>query len=162
MKTIKERVAALIASDKNQFSEDHRVVLETCSAEQLDILERHETKVVEKIVEKPVAAELTEEIVYAKFPGIKAVVDQHEARQAAQKKQLITQLTGASQAFTPEELEPKSVDELSKMAVLAGINKTADVLDFTGKGLPRAASEDRSVPKPPSLVDAIQKTGTNS
>ena len=162
MKTIKERVAALIASDKNQFSEDHRVVLETCSDEQLSILEAHETKVVEKIVEKPVPQELTEVEVLAKFPSIKAVVDQHVARVAAMKAQLITKLTAASQVFTEAELKEKSVEELGKMATLAGLEKQADILDFTGRGTPRAASEDRSVPKPPSLVAAIQKTGTGS
>lgn len=98
------------------------------------------------------AKELTEEEFLAKFPNVKRIVDEHAARAAAEKTQLVGQLKAAQKAYTEQELNAMEVPQLKKLSQLVTAKATTD---FSARG-PRVAEDRSTVPPPPKLADKLK------
>lgn len=88
----------------------------------------------------PVVADESEDEFLAKRPSIKAIVDGHRAAQAAKKVALVASIRAASQLLTEEQLNAKSIEDLEVFAALAKVEAPAPAVDYSLRGIPRAAS----------------------
>lgn len=111
--------------------------------------------------EPTTAKELTEEEILAKYPNIKKSVDGFKAAEANRRALVMKALEG-QKAFTKEQLDAKSVDELEKLVALMG--KKVEDIDYGGQGLPRAKVEGESntAPEPVSLAEKIKAARAKS
>jgi hypothetical protein len=74
----------------------------------------------------------------------------------AKKTATIAALKGTGRCmFSDDELNAMSQQELDRLTTLAQASQPAQVVDFSGRALPRT-SANAGVPKPPSLVDLLQ------
>lgn len=175
----KDRVAAIIATEKTCFKAEDAPILEQLSDERLTAMEQHiekvkaaeadakkkedETKAAEKkkaedeakaaaakAGEKTPEQERTE--FFAKHPDIEEVVTQHKAAQTAKKNDLVASLKEPVKAsYTEEELKALSVEDLEKLAGLVLKPKP----DFTGAGGPRKEGDDKAIPAPPDMKTRV-------
>lgn len=157
MKTIKDRVAAIIASGKTPFKAASAPLLEKLTEEELKALEDQVAAVpvvVAPVVETPVLTVDEERSAFlAKFPDIKAVLDREQARAASARASVITKLKAAGQkAFTDEELAAMPLAQLEKIASIAVKPETK--VDFTGSGGRTAESSDD---RPTKVADPTER-----
>jgi hypothetical protein len=155
---LKDRVKAIIASGKTCFTEDDAPVLEQLSEDRIKSLEDRITEPEPEpapVAEpEPVSATpMTEEEWMAAAPAsIKQILDDHQAQQASERKDLLTQLEAAKSPFTKDELESKPNSELRKLAAMVVKPK-----DFGGNNAPRAAADvDEGVPPAPDFHETIR------
>lgn len=139
---IKKKVGALIANAATKFTEEDRVWLETLEEDQLDQMEPI------SVAPKSEKVEVTSEMaVNALKQGWKTTQDvlnvmpdeMKEQMQAAlvlhenQKKSLISGIiANAEGVWTKEELEGKKIDELQKIAKMAGYQENTIQANYAG------------------------------
>lgn len=100
--------------------------------------------------EKPV--ELTEAEVMAKFPSIKALVDEAQATKAARKEALVSKLKAAQAAYSEEELKGLELPALEKLALVAKVD--APQPDYSGRGLASSKEPEKQDYTPPDPYEA--------
>lgn len=142
------RIAALIASPKNAYTDAHRPFLKSLSADQFKALED-----LDKIAADPkprtaqeYAADAPAEIRDVLLEGVRAAA----ARKAGQVAQL--RALGAKRCpYSDEALNAMSSDELANLITLAGVvTDQPAFVDFSGRA-PRAASDQRNPADDPYL-----------
>lgn len=170
----KAKIDSLIAHSKTRFEETDRPWLETQSDEQLEKLAPIEELKDEgdpdpKIEAKPedekklnAEAPKTPEDVLANIgdPEMREMFENGLKMQRAKKQALITKITAnKANPFSSKELGAKKIDELEKLATLAGIKDEADVADYSGRGGPRTIeNEDNGMAPAPMQVFDLSKT----
>jgi len=95
---------------------------------------------------------------------VRGLLDELRARDTAERGALITALStsSASSVFTSEQLQSKPTSELRQLAAIAfnpagrPVGSTLPPVDFSGMGMPRAASADDIVPPPTSMAEALK------
>lgn len=161
MKNKTERIAALMASEHN-LVKDQKALEAITDEKVFTALEAHvEAQVKLKAAADATAAEKKRaddaeialkaaqaaQIPAEELTELRALAAERKAKDDAEKVELVGKLKAAG-AFTEEELTAKSVSELRKLATLAKV----ETPDFSGRGLPRAASgnktEDFTPPNP--------------
>lgn len=94
-------------------------------------------------------------------PEIRGPLQRALAQSAAQKLQLIEHLVTAQDVHDREALEAMDIEDLEKVQRLckAGEPESAQIVDFSGFGLPRASSAKKSetIDPAPSLRTAMQE-----
>lgn len=85
-------------------------------------------------------------------PEIRDMVSRHKAQDAAKKAELVATLKDNG-AFTDQELNAKSVDELAKLVSLAGKTAAPTGVNFAAQGQPRA---EEAIAPPPDLNASIR------
>lgn len=105
--------------------------------------------------EQPKAAEakaLTRTEIFAADPSIKSIVEQHEAREAAEKTELIAKLKVASSVMTEEQLKAEPIERLRTLAAFA---KVETPTDHSGRGavVPPKAPAGTENYAPPNAYD---------
>lgn len=192
--TKQERIAALLASSKNTMTKDtHGAFLEALSDDQLKAIEEAEAKLVEpKKVEDPPKPEpvpavaaaapktdapapktepiTVESYIAAAPPEVGRILSRGLEREKAQKRELVTRLKASKKnPFSEAELETKTVEELEKLATLAGVEVVNDgETSFVGRGLSRKpetranAGGNDGVDAPPDMTAAIKSARSAS
>jgi hypothetical protein len=166
-----ERIKALIATKKTCFTDADIPVLEQLSDERIKALEENAAAQTTKPAapEAPVtpaatpvvAPALTEAQEEEKFlasapPSIKRIVALSKAAEARQREGLLKALqsTTAKTVYTEAELKAMSTEQLEKLHMALG---GAQVIDNSGRGLPRAAAaDDEDIPAPPDMTTEVR------
>jgi hypothetical protein len=86
-----------------------------------------------------------QDIFLKKNPTLKALVDKQQKQDADRKAALVKALEGGK--LTAKQLEAKPLDELETLASYAGVED--EKVDYSGRGLPRAAAEGDVYANPP-------------
>jgi hypothetical protein len=157
----KELIAKILAAKGTCFSESDIKVLEqfdeaklTAMADKLDAAPVEVEKIVEKIVEKEIP--LTKDRVLAAFPDLKAVVEEKEARDQAQRATFVAAMKDNG-VYTDAELASMPLPTLEKLVRVAGKHKPAgDVVDFAGRGTPRNNADTEEIPDAPNVHEMIR------
>lgn len=97
------------------------------------------TPAVTATVPAPVAAAAQSETEFlAAHPAIASIVNEHKAREQAERTTLVTKLAAASSILTAEQLSKKSTEDLRTLAQFAKLDEQEVAQpDFSGLGLPR-------------------------
>lgn len=168
----KERVAAIIASDKTCFAEADAPVLEQFSDERLASLyaSTQETAPAAPAAPAPAPTPELEPAAAATAPtteeaeaaylesapeSIKNLVAAHKAAEIAKVELLVGQLK-TQDVYKEEELRAMSSDQLEKLVALA-----VPKANFAGAGSPRVEEDSEAIPAPPSLKDKITAARSN-
>ena len=182
--TKKDRLAAIVASGKTCFREGDLTHMETFSDDRVAELEKHvetvtaaEKATAEKVAADKAAADKVaadkaaadeksgqqkaaskkspedeEKEFLDTHPAIGEIVTEHKTAQANKKAGLVASLKDAAKAgYTEKELETMSVAELEKLASVI----IKPVIDFSGTGVPRAASAGDEIEAPPSMTARV-------
>jgi len=91
-------------------------------------------------------------IFYEKNPEIKALVERQRAADAARKDELVAALKGGP--LDEAALKAKSIEDLETLARFARV----EAVDFSGRGVPRAAAEADVFANPPNpYAEALKR-----
>jgi len=153
--------AAVEAADKTKKEEEPNAEIKAAAAK-FQALEQERIKTEQKAAAAK-AAGLTiaeyEEAEYLKTapPSVRALVERQKTRDAVHKNALVAQLkTAASNIFTEDELKAKPIDELEKLAKMAKLDVPEADVDYSGRGVPRAAAETPNYDPPDPYAEGIK------
>lgn len=142
-----ERITALIANAKTPWTEHDRVHLEGQSDERLAALESA------AVAEPP--APVKPEITLADLPeGWRKAIEAQAALELSEKSTSIEALAAAQTVFTKAELEAMPLDQIKKMATLAG--QPAPTTFAARQSAIRSAAGDAGAPPPPDMNAALR------
>ena len=159
MKTKEERVQALIANEKTQYSEADTEWLLGLEEEQLDKMEPVAEEVADEVIDETPAGEEEEtgeehtvEKYIADAPAeIQEVLNQGVQLHRGRKDAVIKALVGNSKnTFTKKQLEAKGIEELESLATLAGSDVT---YELNSASLTDSADGDESFTPAPDVLD---------
>ncbi|SDF83411.1 hypothetical protein [Thalassobaculum litoreum] len=134
MTTMQERVAAIVANERSQFTAEDTEYLAGLSEDRLGAIEaklkdNSETKPAPKL------PETVDEYLAAAPKGIREVLESGQAELKTKRQGLIKQVLAAGDSFTEAELEAMETSLLAKMA------RQVTPADFRGQGAPRTVQE---------------------
>jgi hypothetical protein len=92
---------------------------------------------------------------------VRSMFENYRASELVRRTTLVGRLKTAQKSYTEQELQNMPLVDLEKIAVLAGVESPTQqmdrVRDFSGLGMPRAASSNDDAPDPPErLTDRIR------
>lgn len=152
MKTKVERIAALLANEHNpvkdlsdKTSDEVLTVLEAQAVTNATTAATHATALkaaqdAQAATEAALKAAQASQIPAEELTSLRALAAERDARNTAEKADLVTKLVAASKVLSKEQLEAKSLDDLSTLASFANVQATEPV-DFSGRGTPRVAAQ---------------------
>jgi hypothetical protein len=164
-----QRIAALIANPASHFAPGDEAVLAAFSDERLSALEA-----ALKPAETPAPVTPAVTAAASGAPAVEAPVDEakwlagapqsvrdavarDQQRIAAEKTAVINVLKGAvNGAYTEAELTAMPLTDLQRLSKALGATTQPQAVDFALAGAPRAASQNETIPPPPSLNDRIK------
>lgn len=140
MTTMQERVAAIVAHDRSQFTDADTEYLSGLSEDRIASIEAN----LAANAAPPKVPQTPEEYLAAAPKGIREVFEAGQAELKAKRDGLIEQVLKAGDTFTREELEAMETPLLAKTA------KLATPADFRGQGAPRSVGQPE--PKNPGYT----------
>lgn len=169
MKTLIERVAALIENPKTPFTKCDEKMLLAGSEDRLAVLEAHyEENPTPTPVPDPEPTpepepeptpQLPEGVVaipQEELVALRAMAAREQARDAACKTELVRDLSANQKVYTEAELKALSISDLEKLVKLVSRPREANLV---GKLLPSVTAEDAVPPPPDAIAVARQLSG---
>lgn len=155
-----ERITSLIANPKTPFNEADRTHLEAQPDERISALEAAYAPEPPAVTPPAITLDQLPE-------NWRKAIETQAAQEAAARTSTIDALAAAQTVFTKAELEAFPVEQLTKMATLAGVSSdqpTAQPVTFAGRApvQQRAASTRDAVPPPPDMNAAIKAARVKS
>ncbi len=144
-KAIKDAADAKIAEDAKVAAAAKKVADETEAA-----------KLAAAAAQKVTSDEpLTEAEVMAVLPKrLKDMISRQEAQETARHTELVALMKAAQTEYTEEELKVMELSQLERMSRIARV--PAPVIDFSGRGTPRATEDANAVPAPPNFNERVR------
>jgi hypothetical protein len=175
-----ERIAALIASKKNDLTEADQAWLEQVPEERLAALEASATtpapseeqvaaaiKAAEqKKIDEKKAADLVaaaakpqdEKTWLESAPAsVRALVTRAQAQEKAQKDGLIGKLITAQKVYSQDELSGMELEQLERLAKLVKVDEQVDASLSGGRMRVAAQNDDDAVPAPPDSLGGFER-----
>lgn len=85
---------------------------------------------------------------------LKDMISRQEAQETARHSELVTAMKAAQTEYTEDELKAMELSQLERMSRIAKV--PAPVVDFSGRGTPRATENSNAVPAPPNFNERVR------
>lgn len=154
-----EIIRMLVADKHSGFTAGDEKMLEAASDERLESFRVAAEARATREKELKAAAEkkfTTEEFMEVAPPELKSLITRQQERETATKAALVSQLKAAQSEYSETELSVMPLDQLTRLASVAKVD--VPVVDYGGRGVPRALQSEKEDFTPPNPYDAPLKT----